>query len=570
MKKLLLSLLAVAACLTVQAGSKTDVLTVGIFKNSEGNTAVTGNQYKTGTYVSTETGITYFCNMAKQDKTENMQFNNSKNAGIVATDNPNGYKIKSVLVTVASGTKSWDVYGKSEKYSADNTHDAVYSLYSSSSDTQGNKLGSGSATSTVTPKAEQNFAYFGFRPTKGAIYITSVTITYEDDNTPKNLGELSGKYGENTIVENETYAVEQGAKFTFAADNAETVKVEWMNTETEDVDEAVLTGSQVTWSVPETSIGKYLVSVTASRTKANAGTTKALSFYIDVTPKKGSEAYPYTVAEALAELEKYGATEGPAETVYVKGYVTEVTTAWDSKYNNVSFNIADTRDGAEAPLLAFRAKWGADVTPTADNNPEVGAEVLMSGTLVNYQAKDGTITKEFNAGCQIVKYTAPVSEPTLESADITINHGTYDGEIVIDYAFTIANHNGHELIVEASIDGMDDVVFAPEENAPEEPAAAPARVAGENTVIIGRLKATHDGLKGAIKPQINIKATLDGNELYNKKHAPTTTTGVNDIVADDANAPVEYYNLQGVRVANPESGLYIRVQGKKASKVLVK
>ena len=50
----------------------------------------------------------------------------------------------------------------------------------------------------------------------------------------------------------------------------------------------------------------------------------------------------------------------------------------------------------------------------------------------------------------------------------------------------------------------------------------------------------------------------------------SNTDGVNDIIADDANAPVEYYNLQGVRVANPESGLYIRVQGKKATKVLVK
>lgn len=49
-----------------------------------------------------------------------------------------------------------------------------------------------------------------------------------------------------------------------------------------------------------------------------------------------------------------------------------------------------------------------------------------------------------------------------------------------------------------------------------------------------------------------------------------TLSGVDDIVSDDANAPVEYYNLQGVRVANPESGLYIRVQGKKATKVLVK
>lgn len=47
------------------------------------------------------------------------------------------------------------------------------------------------------------------------------------------------------------------------------------------------------------------------------------------------------------------------------------------------------------------------------------------------------------------------------------------------------------------------------------------------------------------------------------------TTGVAGITAND-NAPVEYFNLQGVRVANPESGLYIRRQGNKVTKVLVK
>ena len=38
----------------------------------------------------------------------------------------------------------------------------------------------------------------------------------------------------------------------------------------------------------------------------------------------------------------------------------------------------------------------------------------------------------------------------------------------------------------------------------------------------------------------------------------------------DENAPVEYFNLQGVRVAEPENGLYIRRQGKNVSKVFVK
>lgn len=39
-------------------------------------------------------------------------------------------------------------------------------------------------------------------------------------------------------------------------------------------------------------------------------------------------------------------------------------------------------------------------------------------------------------------------------------------------------------------------------------------------------------------------------------------------VAADQNAPAVYYNLQGVRVDNPDNGLYIRVQGNKATKII--
>lgn len=48
------------------------------------------------------------------------------------------------------------------------------------------------------------------------------------------------------------------------------------------------------------------------------------------------------------------------------------------------------------------------------------------------------------------------------------------------------------------------------------------------------------------------------------------TTGLDDIEAVDADAPVEYYNLQGVRVADPTPGLYIRRQGNNVSKVIIR
>ena len=46
-------------------------------------------------------------------------------------------------------------------------------------------------------------------------------------------------------------------------------------------------------------------------------------------------------------------------------------------------------------------------------------------------------------------------------------------------------------------------------------------------------------------------------------------SGIADIVVDE-NAPVEYFNLQGVRVENPENGLFIRRQGGKVSKVIIR
>lgn len=45
------------------------------------------------------------------------------------------------------------------------------------------------------------------------------------------------------------------------------------------------------------------------------------------------------------------------------------------------------------------------------------------------------------------------------------------------------------------------------------------------------------------------------------------TTGIEGIEADDTDAAAEYYNLQGIRVANPSNGIFIRRQGSRTTKV---
>ena len=48
------------------------------------------------------------------------------------------------------------------------------------------------------------------------------------------------------------------------------------------------------------------------------------------------------------------------------------------------------------------------------------------------------------------------------------------------------------------------------------------------------------------------------------------SSDVEGITIDTEDAPVEYYNLQGVKVENPSNGIFIKVQGKKSEKVYVK
>ena len=66
---------------------------------------------------------------------------------------------------------------------------------------------------------------------------------------------------------------------------------------------------------------------------------------------------------------------------------------------------------------------------------------------------------------------------------------------------------------------------------------------------------------------VNIFQVIPGNSLSMFKFTPDAS-GVESTLADD-NAAVEYYNLQGMKVANPENGLFIKKQGAKASKVVL-
>lgn len=88
-----------------------------------------------------------------------------------------------------------------------------------------------------------------------------------------------------------------------------------------------------------------------------------------------------------------------------------------------------------------------------------------------------------------------------------------------------------------------------------------------NDCLTANLTLGADNVATTLIGKFNVEATIDASG--------DTTTIIFSLADDTAvegveveNAPVYYYNLQGVRVENPVNGIYVKVVGEKAAKVL--
>lgn len=88
---------------------------------------------------------------------------------------------------------------------------------------------------------------------------------------------------------------------------------------------------------------------------------------------------------------------------------------------------------------------------------------------------------------------------------------------------------------------------------------------GESYTLDGPADPIDNMSVAAAEGWVNPVFTLTVGETVTLK--VTTNAGIAAVEADENAAPAIYYNLQGQRVANPENGMFIRVQGDKATKV---
>ena len=102
------------------------------------------------------------------------------------------------------------------------------------------------------------------------------------------------------------------------------------------------------------------------------------------------------------------------------GTVTRIVTAYNSKYDNVSVEMA-VEGREDRPILCFRLEG----TGVEDLQP--GDEITVAGQLTNY---NGTI--EFDAGC-VLEYFVQAETPVAEESAFIIEDGDDSAESVAAY-----------------------------------------------------------------------------------------------------------------------------------------
>lgn len=198
---------------------------------------------------------------------------------------------------------------------------------------------------------------------------------------------------------------------------------------------------------------------------------------------------------------------------------------------------------------------------------------VSAGEMPTRWADDGTAT-----------WTAPENE-SISSVWFNFNgdkHTRFTG-ITVEYDLNkpampyVVSETATEILVEC-----DDWCELHYTKKPESAAKAPSRV----QLADGTIEDTDEWYNhGAYKITIDKTNELHKNRSYSfiANHAETglksdalnlyvgsdsTLTGVEGISAEaDADAPVEFYDLQGRKVANPQGGIFIRRQGNQVTKV---
>lgn len=447
------------------------------------------------------------------------------------------------------------------------------------------------------------------------VYIQSITVSSKKIDTSKTTPELSFAETEvvKEFVEGKTLAVQvptsdtEGLSYTYTSSDPAVATV--------DGETITLVGTGSTTITVTSAETETLNSATASYTLVSEMVYHSIADLLKYA-KDGETvdiAFPMTVGHVGPQGKNFYVTDGEGYMlIYNQNYITMPAyenldvipadwTATCTIYNGLpelvpvtapaaatekgtyTFETIDAASWTAQPLnkivivdnVVFAAATPGENASTADRNftgkvgdteikffnnfklASVPADTYKVTAVVSYfKGGQTTIATETNQLAPIAYSAQPteaVITPTPENDEIKVKAG----DII---TFTFANASKLEVVIET-------------EEAPETQGAPVLKAAAEPITVEG------DTYKYTVPAQVlNTIITVtpynaEGEKLADRAASVmlvnADTTGVIDVTVA-GEGEIEYFNLQGVRIANPESGLYIRRQGNQVSKVYLR
>lgn len=315
-----------------------------------------------------------------------------------------------------------------------------------------------------------------------------------------------------------------------------------------------------------------------------------------------------TVSEALDLM-----ADGYTGAATVKGFISQIDEI-SMTYGNATYYIVD-KLGDSKQLQVYRGYYLDGEKFTAEDQIEVGATVIVEGSLVVYNG-----TYEFTTGSKILEYTAPTGgetpepDPDQPGDETSLSLNVADAEDIVgtfveeqlkdDGSLQAAPH--YQPLESYTIEGFKFEFSTTSTNDSQAPAYYCTPSTNANTAPTTRIYNGTSMTVTAPEDYIISKVVFKGSNLGNnanftvdngtwttqnnaewtgEAHSFTvtanatwrftsldvtlkdSTSGVETIVTVD-NSEAVYYNLQGVKVANPERGIFIKVQNGNATKVV--
>ncbi len=223
---------------------------------------------------------------------------------------------------------------------------------------------------------------------------------------------------------------------------------------------------------------------------------------------------------------------------------------------------------ATADFLAGEASYTLTVT---EDFPRVVVSTSLTSNLDGWDAtsSDAAIKVwNWDANYNCAKATGYIGgaknvvEGSITSPAIDLS-GYWDGQVVFDQAYKFFNNAAQTyLSASVSVDGGD-FVPATVTNWPATEDFTWAKSVIDLSAYYGH----------SVKVKFTYTSTADVAGTWEIKNftvkGRVAVAGNTEVEAADADAPATYYNMQGQPVNNPTNGLYIKVQGNKATKVIL-